>query len=217
MRLWWRNLLDRVDSLSLRERVLVLVGLLALIGVLWDGLLMRPLERSGQRLEPEIAGLRSEIARINASIEELAGKGSLNPDQVLKEQLTQTRTGIADLDKQLGGLTQGLIAPEEMIEVLKTVIARTPPLRIVGLRTLNAEPLAALMPGEVLPSQVYRHGVELELEGGYLDLVEFLRAFDTMPWRFYWHELELDVTAHPLLRVRLTVHTLGREEAWIGV
>lgn len=217
MKLWWRDLLERVDALSLRERVLVLIALLALIGIAWDTLLMRPLEQARVRLTPEVANLRTEVARLNTTIEELARAGAIDPDKGLHEQVEQTRTGIADLDKQLGGLTQGLIAPEEMVEVLKQVLARTPPLQLVSLSTLASEPLAALMPGEVLPSQVFRHGVKLELEGGYLDVVEFLRALDALPWDFYWHALELDVGMHPTVRVRLTVHTLGQEKAWIGV
>lgn len=217
MKLWWRDLLDRVDAFSLRERVLVLLALLALIGIVWDSALMRPLETSRKRLQPEVANLRAEVDRINSTIEELADKGGLDPDRLLHDQVTQARTDISDLDKQLGGLTQGLIAPEEMVELLKQLIARTPPLQLVSLRTLPGEPLAALMPGEILPSQVFRHGVELELEGGYLDLVEFLRALDALPWRFYWQALELDVTEHPTVRVRLRAHTLGQEEAWIGV
>lgn len=217
MKLWWRDLLDRVDALSLRERVLVLIALLAVIGIVWDSFLMRPLERSRTRLTPEVANLRVEVDRLNSTIEQLAREGAIDPDRLLHEQVEQTRTGIGDLDKQLGGLTQGLIAPEEMVEVLKQVLARTPPLQLLSLSTLPSEPLAALMPGEILPSQVFRHGVALELEGEYLDVVEFLRALDALPWSFYWQTLELDVTEHPTVRVRVTAHTLGQEEAWIGV
>lgn len=217
MKLWLRNLLDRVDALTLRERILMLLALLVVFGVLWDSLLMRPLDRSRQRRQDEVASLRAEVERLNLSIEELAGQDQNAADGGLHQQIEVARTGVSDVDKQLGGLTQGLIAPEEMVEVLKQVLARTAPLELISLRSLPAQPLSELMPGEALPSQVFRHGVELELEGGYLDLVAFLRALDALPWRFYWQDLELEVLDHPRLHVRLTAHTLGREEAWIGV
>lgn len=217
MKLWLRNLLDRVDALTLRERILLLLGLLVAFGVLWDSLLMRPLEQSRQRRQAEVTSLRAEVARLNDSIEELAGQDQTAADGGLRQQIEVARTGVSDVDQQLGGLTQGLIAPEEMVEVLKQVLARTAPLELISLRSLPAQPLSELMPGETLPSQVFRHGVELELEGGYLDLVAFLRALDALPWRFYWQDLELEVLEHPRLHVRLTAHTLGREEAWIGV
>lgn len=217
MRLWFLDQLDRLDARSLRERVLVLIALLAMIGILWDSLLMRPVERSRKQLIPEVANLREEVNRINQTIEAIASVARTDPNAALHSQLTVARGGIADLDKQLGGLTNGLIAPEEMIQVLKRVLDQTAPLKLTSLRTLPSEPLSALMPGEVLPSQVFRHGVELELTGNYLDVVSFLRKVNKLPWRFYWQALELDVEAHPLLRVKITAYTLGEEEAWIGV
>ena len=217
MKLWLLDLLDRLDARSLRERVLVLIAMLALIGILWDTFLMGPVDRSRKQLVPEVASLRTEVNHINQTIEELARKDHTDPNAALKAQLQQTRGGIDDLDNQLGGLTSGLIAPEEMVQVLKQMLANTAPLRLVALRTLPPEPLAALVPGEMLPSQVFRHGVELELTGHYLDVVGFLRKIDQLPWRFYWQTLELDVEEHPRLRVKMTAYTLGEEEAWIGV
>jgi MSHA biogenesis protein MshJ len=217
MRHWWRELLERIDALSLRERVLVLVAALIAIGVIWDTLLMRPVDRSRQRLEPEVASLRAEVERIERTLTDLAHQRGNDPNAALQAQLQQERSGIADLDGQLGGLTSALIAPEQMLQVLDQVLDRSKPLDLVALRSLPAEPLASLVPGEALPSQIFRHGVEIELEGGYLDLLAYLRALDELPWRFYWQTLELDVAEHPRLRIKLTAYTLGQEEAWIGV
>jgi len=217
MKLWWRDVLDRIDALSLRERVLVLLGALALIAVLWDSLLMRPVERSRKRMEPDVAALRAEVERLHAAITELADQRGGDPNAVLRARVQQERAGISDLDRQLGGLTSALIAPEQMVQVLDQVLDRSKRLELVALRSLPAEPLASLVPGEALPSQIYRHGVEIELDGTYLDLLDYLRALDQLQWRFYWQTLELDVTGHPRLRVKLTAYTLGNEEAWIGV
>lgn len=217
MRLWWRDLLDRIDGLSLRERVLVLLASLALIAVLWDSVLMRPVDRSRKRLEPEVGALRAEVERLDHAITELATQRSVDPNAELMAQVKHERAAITDLDRQLGGLTSALIAPEQMVQVLDRVLDRSKPLDLVALRSLPAEPLASLVPGEALPSRIFRHGVEIELEGTYLDLLAYLRALDQLQWRFYWQTLELDVTAHPRLRVKLTAYTLGQEEAWIGV
>jgi MSHA biogenesis protein MshJ len=217
MKLWWQDLIDRVDAFSLRERVLVLIALLAVTAVIWDGLLMRPLDRQSKRLQPEVASLREEVERINRTVQELGRQESqADPNRAVQEQVTAARGGLDDLNQQLGGLTRGLIAPEEMVEVLEQVLTHTAPLELLSLRTLPAEPLAALVPGEVLPSQLYRHGVEVQLSGTYLELLGFLREMEKLHWRFYWQSLELEVEEHPRLRVKLTAYTLGQEEAWIG-
>ncbi|MCC2656165.1 MAG: hypothetical protein K0Q76_1273 [Panacagrimonas sp.] len=217
MRLWWSDLLDRIDALSLRERVLVLLAALIVIAVLWDTVLMRPVDRSHQRMQPEVVSLRTEVDRLDRAVAELAVQRGTDPNAALRAQVQQERSGIADLDGQLGGLTSALIAPEQMVQVLDQVLDRSKPLDLVALRSLPAEPLASLVPGEALPSQIFRHGVEIELDGTYLDLLAYLRALDQLQWRFYWQTLELDVTAYPRLRVKLTAYTLGQEEAWIGV
>lgn len=216
MRLWWSNLLDRVDALSLRERLLVLGAVLTLVAVAWDGLLMRPLERSRTQLKTEVSSLRKEVDRLDRTIAELGSEDPVDPDGGLHEQLLSTRGAVRELDQQLGGLTRGLIAPEDMVQVLRDVLDKTPPLRLISLRSLPAEPLASLVPGQMLPGRIFRHGVELELAGGYLDVLAFLRAMEQLPWRFYWQSLDLQVEQHPRLRVKLTAYTLSEEEAWIG-
>lgn len=217
MSLWWQNLMDRVDAMALRERVLVMVAMLGVIALLWDVLLMQPLDRSQKQLKPEVQGLRAEVSRINQSISEVAEKAQEDPNQLLTTQLEKNKKDLEQINSQLGNLTKGMIAPEEMVEVLKQMLARTAPLQLIELSTLAPEPLAALVPGEILPTQVYRHSVELVLEGRYLDVLEFLDSLEKMPWSFYWDHLDLQVEKHPIVRVRVTVGTLGREEAWIGV
>ncbi len=217
MTLWWQNLMDRIDAMALRERVLVMLALLGLIALLWDILFMQPLDKARKTLTPQVAALRTDLSRINSSIEEVALQTEEDPNSKLTADLDQNRLRIAELNRQLGGLTQGMIAPEEMVEVLKQVLARTAPLQLLSLRSLPPEPLTALVPGEILPTQVYRHGVELELEGSYLDVLAFLKGMEALPWRFYWDRLDLEVSAHPLVGVKITAGTLGREEAWIGV
>ncbi len=217
MRLWWQNLMDRIDTMALRERVLVMVAALGVIALLWDVLLMQPVDRSQKQLKPEVQKLRAEVSRINQSISEVAEQAQEDPNQQLTTQLEKNKKDLAQINSVLGDLTKGMIAPEEMVEVLKQMLARTAPLQLIELSTLAPEPLAALVPGEILPTQVYRHSVELLLEGRYLDVLDFLESLEKMPWSFYWDHLDLQVEKHPTVRVRVTVGTLGREEAWIGV
>lgn len=217
MMLWIRDLIDRVDAMSLRERILVLVALLGVILLAWYQFLMQPLERAGNRRKPEIVSLREEVDRLNTMIESLAKTDHEDPDKVVREDTEKARKGIATIDARLGGLTSGLIPPRDMVEVLRQVLNRTPPLQLVSFKTLPAEPLAALVPGAVLPARIYRHGVQMDLSGTYMDLVTFLHALQQLPVQFYWEDLELDVTEHPMLSIRITVHTLGQEEAWLGV
>jgi MSHA biogenesis protein MshJ len=61
------------------------------------------------------------------------------------------------------------------------------------------------------------HPVEIVVEGAYLDVLEYLRALESLEWRFYWKVLELKTTRYPINRVRIELSTLSMDKEWIGV
>jgi len=66
-------------------------------------------------------------------------------------------------------------------------------------------------------SSIYKHGMRVEFEGNFNGTVAYLQALESMPWRFYWDNVEYEVLQFPLARVVITVHTLSLDEDWIGV
>jgi MSHA biogenesis protein MshJ len=61
------------------------------------------------------------------------------------------------------------------------------------------------------------HPVEIVIEGSYLDVLEYLRALEALPWHFYWKVLELNSGTYPLNRVRIELSTLSMDKEWLGV
>ena len=64
---------------------------------------------------------------------------------------------------------------------------------------------------------MYRHGLQLELEGSYLATLAYLKALQALPWEFYWDEVRLQVDKYPTAKITIVVHTLSLTEGWIGV
>lgn len=218
MTLWLRDLLGRFDQLTLRERVLVMAALLVAVIVIWQMAFMDPLERQHKGRLGQVESLRAEVAGLEQSIETLAAQGAIDPDRQAREQIATLREEIAKLDVQMAGATSGLIAPKEMAQVLEQLLGRTARLTLHGLRTLPPEAVMAPTPqAGAAGALVYKHGVELELGGTYLETLAFLQAVEALPWRFFWDRIEFTVEAHPQARVRLTLYTLGLQEGWIGV
>lgn len=110
-----------------------------------------------------------------------------------------------------------------MAQVLEQLLARTSRMTLHALRTLPPESVTpsdarpATATPEAPAAQIYKHGVELELGGTYLETLNFLQAVEALPWRFFWDRIEFTVQAHPEGRVKLTLYTLGLQEGWIGV
>lgn len=66
-------------------------------------------------------------------------------------------------------------------------------------------------------SGLYRHGVELELEGSYGELLAYLRAIEALPQRVLWGGVALKVVQHPTAVMTLRVYTLSRERHWLEI
>jgi MSHA biogenesis protein MshJ len=181
---------------------------------------MTPLDRQRKSNLQQIDALRAEIGGLDQSIEALVAQGAADPKKSSADTAGLLRAEIQDIDRRLAGVTSGLIAPKEMSQVLEQVLARAGRLTLHSLRTLPAEGVVA--PGADAAAgrpaaQIYKHGVELDLSGNYLDTLYFLQALEALPWRFFWDRIEFAVEQHPRGRVRLRLYTLGLEEGWIGV
>jgi len=207
------GLLRQADALSVRERVLVFVTVLAVSGTIWHLAVMEPLLRQADAAREEIAATRDRIAAANQGLE----------DQVLQlariDTTNQTRYAliqreIEDLDEELAEYQGQLIDPAEMAFVLERVLKSQSGLRLKRIRNLGAEALTA--DEEEDDVILYRHGLEIEVEGSYLDALAYLEEIEALPWRFYWQFLELDVLEYPKNRIRIEVSTLSLDEEWIG-
>jgi MSHA biogenesis protein MshJ len=69
----------------------------------------------------------------------------------------------------------------------------------------------AVAPGAVL----YRHGVELTVRGGYLDMVDAMGALEALPTQLFWGRAQLDVEDYPKARLTLTLYTLSLDPKWM--
>lgn len=236
MRLFFADVMDRFDQRALRERVLVLLALLGLIGALWDTILMQPLERDRKVLKQQVEMMRAEVSGLEKSIEKLAAQGVADPDAASRATVARLQAEIAETDAKLAGATAGLIAPKEMAQVLGQVLSRTSHLTLLSLRTLPPEAVMAPLLGDaVLPTaaaagrpgatppptvratQIYKHGVEIEVAGSYLEILHFLQSLEALPWRFFWDHVEYTVEQHPQGKLKLVLYTLGLQEGWVGV
>lgn len=206
-------LLSRIDALSLRERLLVMITALVLFAALWQTLLMQPLANRANETRAELTALEERISSANRSLEEqilqLAGSGD-----VQRSRIASLSKRIDEINAALGDHAAELIDPAEMAQVLEGVLREQSRLTLVRIGNTTPESLTAN--GNESEVTFYRHGLEIEVEGSYAACVEYLSAIESLPWRLYWQILELDVIEYPLNRVRIEVSTLSLDEEWIG-
>lgn len=214
---------SRFDALSMRERALVTVALLAAITMLWTLSIIDPIASRQRALEAERSSLEEQLAAGQLGI-----AAATNADLIAKQ--AELEKELADVDARLAATAIGLIPPQRMVQVIHDVLSRQRGVRLVSLHNKPVESLVPpnRAPATEMESETVRasesdlvgpfmHPVEIVVEGAYLDVLEYLRALESLEWRFYWKVLELKTTRYPINRVRIELSTLSMDKEWIGV
>jgi MSHA biogenesis protein MshJ len=203
-------LMKRFEMLTLRERAIVVVGLLGALIVAWDTLLMDPLRRSRNALESELAAA--------SAFDAVAQDVDLSdPRQVSIKRAGELQTQLQTIDAQLENTTSGFVASARMIEVLHDMLDPRSRLTLVSIRNL---PVVGLIPPaeQDAPAQPpYVHGIEIVIDGEYADIVAYVAALEALPWKFRWDSLDLFTAGYPRNRVRIQLSTLSLDSTWLGV
>ena len=225
-----RRLADRIDARERRERVLLALTLAVVVLVLWSVLVRAPLaERranavaEAERIRGDLASLRDSRSAIAEQVRELEAERGESPAERLRRR-------IEAVDDVLAERTARLISPEQMVAALRDVVNADAGVSLVRLRNRGANPViteerggdgqAAEADGGGRPAdvpRVYRHEVELVVEGRYLELLGYLQRLEGLEWQFQWNAIALETREYPLARARISLSTLSLAEDWVGV
>ena len=233
----WRTLQRSFDQRVQRERLLLIAAAAALALMLADSLWLGPAlktfratHRQQQLAQTTLQGLQGDATR-------LADQGRRQA-QAQQSELSGWRQRVRDGEAALRQHENSLVGPDRMIGLLEHLLARHGEVRVRALRSLGRSDLltpagstdasaaalaaaraagAANAAGPDAPASLYRHGVELVLEGGYADLLSYLQAMEALPQRVLWGSASLKVEQHPKSVLTLRVYTISRERHWLEI
>jgi MSHA biogenesis protein MshJ len=220
------KLLRGIDALSLRERLFVLAAMMVVVGGIWEAALMQPLKSREAIASTKIDTAKGHLDQLNESIS-LAAKGIGEGMPAQQARLRALRERVADGDKELRIFTSDLVDPAQMRSVLEDLLRRQRGLKLISINNVESEPLIEQQeaaddvaePSDDSGSEapkLYRHGLILEVEGGYLDTLEYLKAVEGLPWHLFWTRLELE-SAYPRNTIVIELDTLSLDREYIGV
>lgn len=230
----------KIDALSLRERVILFGAAVAVILFLINSLFINPQFIQQKKLADQIAQDQAQMQQIQALIEQKMTAYANDPDADLRKRLQQLKQQQAQLQGNLQEIQKGLVPPDKMAGLLEDILKRQGKLRLLSLKTLPASsltgtpenepstpPAATAAAGSPNPvdkagnaaaaDMLYRHGVEIKLQGSYLDMLEYLAELEKLPWQLFWGKASLDVDAHPNATLTLTLFTLSLDKKWLNL
>jgi MSHA biogenesis protein MshJ len=212
----WARLVKRFDALGKRERTTVLLGGVLVIALVGFSLIDSALGKQ-RAFEKQITQARADQAMARAQIDSLTRQLAQDPDAVVRRQMAELRSEIEKIDAEVKGVHRGLVSPERMAGVLESMLTRNRRVELVALKTLPASALVELADAADAERNVFKHGIELTLEGGYLDLLDYLARLERLPWQMFWAKAEMDAAGYPRVRLTVTVYTLSLDRKWLVV
>ena len=205
---------ERVDALTLRERLFIFLAALAVLVALFNFLFLEPLFSAQaadlQRLEQQ----RDQILAVQTQMSAVTGARN-DRNRALGDKAAQ----LANLREQLAGMNRDittgqarLVAPQRMNAVVTDILRRNRGVQLVSMKNLPTVPM-----GNSGPDALYRHGLEVVVTGGFSDLVAYLGDFDRLPVKVSWGTLDLDASTWPRVSLDLVVSTLSTDRPWLQI
>jgi MSHA biogenesis protein MshJ len=222
----WQKVVTRFDALKPRERMMVFVAGAVLIGWLVLSMAIDDELARHKRLSADISRQQTTLLQLQTQTAELMRSAGQDPDTAGRARIEALKVQLAQFDAELRGVQQGLVPPTRMTRVLEDVLTRNSRVHLVKLKTLpvtalvdreaKGEPVKAATRGGA-DRLVYKHGIELTLEGGYLDLLDYLTRLEKLPWQMFWARTGIDALQYPRVQMTVTLYTLSLDEAWLVV
>lgn len=223
-----KALLARWYALNAREQNLALLVAFAVFGMLYVLVVVDPLEAAIKAQHAEVSQLSAQMDDNQGALTDMQGKLAADPNLPYRTRLLAAQDRQNQLQAQLDGQTAALISPQQMKNLLQTLLKEQPGLQLNALSSFS-EPLQLSKPDADKPdvdktdappvAVLYRHGVRMQLSGSYFDVLKYLQQVEGSGWRLYWQRLDYRVgEAGPShAEIELEVYTLSRSAEWIGV
>ena len=219
----------RHAALSRREKLLTGLGLVLGPLLIGNTLFIERQWLGARNQQNAFPANQESLLDFQAQPGQLQQQLAADPNAAKKTELQVLTAGIGQLDGQLREIASGLVRPEEMNGLLQGLLARQAGLRLISLKTLAPQSIVAGTTGAKAPAKeaqdkpaervfdLYRHGVEIRLEGSYDDLQVYMAQLEKLPQRLLWGELVYRVIDYPRAEIRLTLYSLSPDKAWLAL
>lgn len=209
----------RLNAVPWPGRLTAFMAVLAVIVLVWYAALMAPLVRHQRSLQLEAVRKQHQIAGLQAGGPGAQQEGDTSPAADKRARIAGLEFDIDKLDHRIKQLKGEMIDPRRMRTVLHSILTRNTRLTLVSIESLAPKPLVDKHAGAAREEgvhHVFMHGVRIRFKGGYPETVRYLKALEGLPWRFFWGDLDYDVTDYPEAEGSLVVYTMSMEAGWIG-
>ncbi len=228
----FKDLADRIDALSLRERGLIFGGILAILFVVAFNLIFAPMRAEQASLEKAITVKFEQTGKLQAEAKRLSEELVQDPNAANRARIADLKNLLAASEAEVAAVTRGLVSPKDMARMVEQILATNRAVQVVRVENLPSlslldppadpakPPPAGASPAPPPPAGgigLYRHGMRIQVRGNYLDIIRVLRSMEGLPWKVFWGEVSVKTEKYPQSHATVVIYTLNQDRAWIGI
>jgi len=214
----------KFDGLALRLRIMITLSILALLYMLFDLFWFSFNDQAIKKAQQEITMTTKQNAELISMQEDFnlnIVKKRNNPKKIKLEMIGGQ---LSDIRNQLKQKTANLVQPEDMADVIKTIITSTKSLKIQRISKQKTIELSSEFTEvsnnkdekDSAPIKLYRHSMEILLKGNYTSTHQFLDKLEKMKKQVAFDAFEYIVKDYPQAEIKLIVSTLSLQKEWVG-
>lgn len=210
----FKSLGQKFDVLSQRERVLIAVAVLVLLGMLG----FMPLEslwKNHSSISQQLKTLEQENSISVQQLELYQQRLAMDPNQDYQQRLNLLLQQNQDIDAQLNEQMVDMVPADYMPELLSNLLGQIQGIKLLKFTSITPVPLLAV--GEEKKLNLYSHGIRMSLEGDYFSVLRFVEAVEAMPDKLYWKRLDYKVADYPKGSIDIELYTLSINKDFISV
>ena len=233
MNLQPRALMGRLEVLSTRERLMLLVGVPVLLLVLGEFVLFEPARQAAVKSAKETEAGKVELKALSATLDALPTLTTLPAAGQLEQQRAQMQADVDQARRLLAELDQ----TSNWGTLVRTSASRTQGLALTQLKTFPAELIfssamikapaasaptggrAAAKPASAPTAEpivaldgvdgIYKHRCELTLEGDLNVLLEYVQTLQRLRGDLRWDRVQVTVGVYPKATAAIALHSLS--------
>ena len=236
---YWEKFSLFVNGKTLRERVIILLVIVVLVYGLCELLFFGAVLDKSNRQTSQLESIAERNLDAESEVQDLMESLSGGRQAIAREQ-QQLNDKLAKVDEELSSAASGFIPATLMPQVLEEILNNSEKLTLMKLENKPVEVVTGISDADssaekktrnsssdrhgeqqVIDSDdktlLYRHGVEMQLQGSYLATLDYLKRLEQLQWRFQWDALSFQVDEYPIGTVTLEVYTYSTERDWLGV
>ncbi len=221
----------RFNAMSPRERVLILVTVIVALAFPTFTYLIEPAQQETTKLRTSLQQLQAQSAESEVNYQLAKAAKIKDPNVALQQQVERLQAQVEQQRQQLTERTASLVTPHEMGAMLQQLLIGHQGVKLVHARkaapvlvSTPVEPVAAGIATnasntvvDAIASEIYRHELELVIEGSFFQVQGFLQAVEQANRSLFWDSFDYQVEGYPKARVQLKVYTLSTTQEWLGV